>query len=121
MTRRATRTDPIVSPTTKTAVFHVVSSDASDSGVAPVFVTTPALTSPIRAMNAPIPIPIARLRSIGIAFRIISRTLVSTRIVIRTPSATITPIAWGNVSPSAATSVNATNAFSPRPAAKANG
>ena len=72
-------------------------------------------------MNSPMPIPIARLRSIGIALRIASRTPVSTKIVMRTPSTTITPIACGHESPSAPTSVNATNAFSPSPAAIANG
>ena len=80
-----------------------MSSPASESGVAPWFVTTPAFTSPISAMNAPMPIPIARFRSIGIAFRIISRTPVRTRIVIRMPSTTITPIACGNVRPLPAT------------------
>ena len=40
---------------------------------------------------------------------------------MRMPSTTITPIACGNVRPLPATSVNATNAFSPRPAASANG
>ena len=38
-----------------------------------------------------------------------------------TPSITITPIACGQVNPSWPTSVKATNAFSPRPAAIANG
>ncbi len=89
--------------------------------MAPVFVTTPAFTRPISAMNAPMPIPIARLRSIGIAFRTASRTPVRTRTVMTTPSTTMTPIACGNESPFAATSVKATKAFSPNPAASANG
>ena len=67
------------------------------------------------------PIPIASFRSIGIASMIISRRPVSTRTVIRRPSITITPIASGQVRPSCPTSVNATNALSPRPAASANG
>ena len=89
--------------------------------MAPVLVTIPAFTRPISAMNAPMPIPMARFRSIGIAFRTASRTPVSTSTVMTRPSTTITPIACGNESPSAATSVNATNAFSPSPAASANG
>ena len=100
---------------------HVVRSGISESGVAPVFVTTPAFTRPISAMNAPIPIPMARLRSMGIALMIASRTPVSTKIVMRMPSVTMTPIACGNVSLSPSTSVNATNAFNPSPAASANG
>ena len=121
LTLRATSAALSASPTTKIPIGHVVSSAASPSGVGPVLVTTPAFTSPISAMNAPMPIPIARLRSIGIAFRTASRTPVRTRIVMMTPSTTITPIACGNESPFAATSVNATNAFSPSPAASANG
>ena len=68
-------------------------------------------------MNMPIPMPIARFRSMGIAFTTISRTFVSTRTVMTRPSMTITPIACGNDSLSAPTNVNATNAFRPRPAA----
>ncbi len=83
--------------------------------------TTPAFTKPISAMNRPIPMPMDRLRSIGIAFRTASRNPVSTRAVMTRPSVTITPIAWGQVSPLATTRVNATNAFSPSPAAMANG
>ncbi len=89
-------------------------------GFAPA-TTTPAFTNPINAMNRPMPMPIARFRSIGIALRISSRTPVSTKIVIRTPSATITPIACGHVRPSVPTNVNATNALRPSPAAIANG
>ena len=73
------------------------------------------------ARNRPIPIPIARFRSIGMAFRTASRKPVSTRSVMIAPSIAMTPIACGHVSPSVATSVNATNAFSPSPAAIANG
>ena len=83
--------------------------------------TTPALTRPMNAMNSPMPIPIARFRSIGIALRINSRRPVNTKIVIKIPSATITPIACGQVSPSVPTKENATNALSPRPAASAKG
>ena len=72
-------------------------------------------------MNSPMPIPIARFRSIGMAFSTASRNPVSTRTVMTRPSTTITPIACGHVSWSAPTSVNATKALSPSPAASANG
>jgi hypothetical protein len=121
LTRRATSAALRASPTTNTPIGHVVSSPASESGVAPVFVTTPAFTRPISAMKAPMPMPIARFRSIGMAFRIASRTPVSTSTVIRRPSTTMTPMACGNDSPFAATSEKATKALSPNPAASANG
>ena len=83
--------------------------------------TIPALTSPISVMNRPMPTPIARLRSFGMAFSIASRKPTSTDAVTTRPSATITPIACGQVRPRLATSVKATNAFRPSPAASANG
>jgi hypothetical protein len=83
--------------------------------------TMPALTSPMIVRKSPIPIAIARFRSIGIAFRIAFRNPVRTSSVITSPSTTITPIACGQVRPFAATSVNATNAFSPSPEAIAKG
>ena len=83
--------------------------------------TMPPFTRPMIARNRPIPIPIARFRSIGIAFSTASRKPVSTRSVMTAPSLTLTPLACGHVSPSVATSVNVTNAFNPRPAAIANG
>jgi hypothetical protein len=88
-----------------------------DSG----WTTTPAFTSPMNAMNNPMPIPMARLRSSGMALRTASRNPVNTSAVMTRPSMTITPMAWGNVSPNPATSVKATKALSPSPDARANG
>ena len=84
--------------------------------------TTPAFTSPMNAMNRPMPIPIARFRSMGMAFKTASRNPVSTRRVMMIPSATTTPIASAHVrwaGPS--TSVKATKALRPSPAARAKG
>ena len=124
--RRATSVAVIANATTNVRIRSVVRSAAICSGGTggagtSVRVTMPAFTKPIRAMNRPIPIPMARFRSSGIAFMIATRRPVRTRIEITTPSITITPIACGHVSPSAPTSVKATKAFSPRPAAIANG
>ncbi len=83
--------------------------------------TRPAFTRPMKAMNRPIPMPMARLRSIGMAFSTASRNPVSTSPVMTRPSTTMTPMACGQVRPSAPTRVKATNAFRPSPAASANG
>ena len=86
------------------------------------WITIPAFTSPISAMNSPMPIPIARLRSIGIAFRTASRNAGEHE--ERDDHALDDDHAHrlaARCSPSAPTSVKATNAFSPRPAARAKG
>ena len=72
-------------------------------------------------MKSPIPIPIASLRSCGIALITASRKPTSTSAVMTRPSTTITPMASGQLSLSAPTSEKATKALSPRPAASANG
>ena len=56
----------------------------------------------MNAMNNPIPIPMASLRSIGIALSTASRNPVSTSTETIRPSTTMTPIASGHDSPSAA-------------------
>ena len=117
----ATRAAVSASVTRKTSTRSVVRSGLIVTTVPCPATTMPPFTNPMIARNSPIPIPIASFRSIGIASKIISRTPVSTRIEITTPSITITPMACGHVSPSWPTSVNATNAFRPRPAAIANG
>ena len=81
----------------------------------------PMVVNPMNAMNSPMPIPMARFRSRGMAFRTASRNPVTTSAVMTSPSATMTPMAWGQERWSADTSVNATNALRPRPAASANG
>ena len=109
------------SPTTNVRTCRFDRSGFSVMRVALLFTTMPPLTNPMIARNKPIPIPIARFRSIGIAFRTASRNPVSTSTEMTMPSIAMTPIASGHVRPSVATSVNVTNAFSPRPAAIANG
>ena len=119
---RATSAEVIASPTTNVSTRSVARCDAITTGVASLpRITMPPLCSPMMARNRPMPMPIARLRSIGIASRIALRRPVSTRIEITRPSITITPIACSQVSPSVATRVNVTNAFKPSPAAIANG
>ena len=119
--RRATSAPVSASVTRNTRTRSVVRSGLIATTVPAPATTTPPLTNPMIARNSPIPIPIARFRSIGIASMIIVRTFVSTSTEMSSPSSTITPIASGHVSPSVPTSVNATNALSPRPAAIANG
>ena len=83
--------------------------------------TMPASTSPMIVMKRPIPIPMASLRSCGMALMTASRKPTSTSTVIARPSATMTPIASGQLRRSAPTSEKATKALMPRPAASANG
>jgi hypothetical protein len=71
----------------------------------------------MKAMKRPIPIAIAFFNSSGIAFMIASRRPRTTSTKTARPSSTTIPIASGKPSPSFATSVNATTAFSPRPGA----
>jgi hypothetical protein len=78
------------------SIRSVVKSVVSPSGGFPgPCTTTPAFTSPMIIRNKPMPIAIARLRSIGIAFSTALRNPVSTRRVMMMPSTTITPIASG--------------------------
>jgi hypothetical protein len=77
--------------------------------------------NPMKAMNRPIPTPIACFSASGMAFITASRNPVRTRTRMIRPSVTMTPIASGQVRPFPATSWKATTAFRPRPAAMANG
>jgi hypothetical protein len=120
-TVRTTSVDVMARPTTNTRTWRFERFGFSVIRVASLFTTIPPLTNPMIARNNPIPIPIARLRSMGMAFRTASRNPVSTRSVMIAPSITMTPIACGHVRPNVATSENVTNAFSPSPAAIANG
>ena len=71
-------------------------------------------------MKAPIPIPIASLRSKGMASMIRSRRPSTTRTTITAPSMTKIPIIEDQVTRWAATSA-AAKALRPRPEASANG
>ena len=97
-TRRATRAAATSKPTANTRIRSEARSAASETiGDPPSGCTTiPAFTKPMKAMNRPIPIAIARFRSSGIARNTASRKPVSTRTEIASPSITITPIASGH-------------------------
>jgi hypothetical protein len=103
-------------PKSVIATGQVVNS-ARSTGVPSPRMTSPEFTRPMKAMNSPIPIAIAFLSSSGIARMTASRSPMITRIVTASPSTTTSPIASGNPSPSFATSVKATSAFSPSPGA----
>ena len=81
--------------------------------------TTPESTNPIRVMNRPMPTEIATLSCAGTAWKTAVRKPVSTRTRMIRPSRTTRPIASAQVICWA--TVNATNAFSPRPVASASG
>ncbi len=123
-------------PRTRRAISHAVRTkptrntrmgrprmDPSATGSGPDggFTTKPEVKKPMNAMNRPIPTPIARLSPIGTASITASRNRVSTSSVMATPSRNTTVIAWGHVSPRAATSSNATTALSPIPGARTSG
>ena len=97
--------------------------EKSPSGTVPAndFTTTLASKRPIKRRKSPMPTAIARFKLSGIASRIALRNPVSTKIVMKMPSQTITAIASDQVSPSPRINWNATTAFSPIPAARANG
>ena len=59
--------------------------------------TTPALMRPTNAMNRPMPTEMAVRRVFGTALNTAVRKPVSTRIAIRMPSQTTSPIACGQV------------------------
>ena len=81
--------------------------------------TQPASTSPMSAMNRPIPTLIAVLSSDGTAWNTAERKPVSTSTRMIRPSSTTSPIASAQVIPDAIE--NATKALSPRPVASASG
>ena len=106
---------------TKIAIAQVLSFGAIVTTVPWPLITIPASTSPMIVMKRPMPIPMASLRSWGMALMTASRKPTSTSTVIARPSTTMTPIASGQLSRSAPTSEKATKALIPRPAASANG
>src|SRR5205807_270160 len=77
--------------------------------------TMPAAFIPMKSMKSPMPTPMARLSEAGMACMIASRSPVSTKPVMTTPSSTMTPMAAGHGSFKPATSWKATAALSPMP------
>jgi hypothetical protein len=75
----------------------------------------------MKAMNSPMPTPIAFLSAMGMASITASRSPVTTSTVMTRPSSTIRPIASGQVRCWLATKVKATTPFRPSPAAIAKG
>jgi hypothetical protein len=82
--------------------------------------TIRAWTSPRNTMNRPMPAPMARRRSTGIARMTASRTPRSTRSSTMAPSSTTRPIAACQL-PAAGAAWNAMTAFRPMPGASAMG
>ena len=118
-TPRARKTIVTTRPKNVTAIGHVVSRREVDGRARRPGRSPRRCSRPMNAMKNPIPIAIAFFRSSGIASMIRSRMPVNTSIVTAIPSTTTSPIAAGNDSPSPATSLNATTAFSPSPGASA--
>ena len=104
-TRRASRAAVTTSPTRATSVSGSRSEPkvtggstargARDSAATVLAgtTTTRAFTAPMNAMNSPMPAPMARRRSRGIACSSASRRPTSTRTSMSSPSATTSPIA----------------------------
>ncbi len=83
--------------------------------------TKPASTSPIMAMNMPIPTPMAAFMDAGMARKTAERKPETASSTMMMPSRTTRPMASGQVSPSPATMVTATRVLRPRPAAMPKG
>jgi len=81
--------------------------------------TNPASTKPMKAMNSPMPTLIACLSGCGMARMTASRSPVTTRTQISSPSRTTSPIASSQLISGAIW--KATTALSPSPAASASG
>ncbi len=79
----------------------------------------PASTNPMRAMNRPMPTPMAYFSGSGTASNTATRKPVSTRMPMMMPSSTTRPMACGQVISGAI--VKARKLFRPRPAAIASG
>ena len=81
--------------------------------------TNPASTSPMSAMNSPMPTLMAVLSCIGMALKTALRRPTSTSTAMTSPSRTTRPIASAQLICEAIE--NVTNTFRPRPVATANG
>ena len=88
---------------------------SSTGGVPAGLRTKPASNTPTKVMKRPIPIEMPTRSERGTALNTAVRNPVSTKAAISRPSTTIRPIACGQVIFGAM--VNASRAFSPRPAA----
>ncbi len=124
--RRATSTAVSSRPTTKTTVGQPCSWPAGPSCSGTVVPaasgmrrTKPASTSPMSAMNRPMPTLIAVLSCIGIALKTAVRSPTSTSSAMTKPSSTTSPIASSQLIWEA--TENVTKALRPRPVAIAKG
>jgi hypothetical protein len=121
--RRTSSTAVSSRPITKTTVGQPCSSPPTPSwtgtGPASVRRTKPASTSPISAMNRPMPTLMAVFSSIGIALKIAVRRPTRTRTAITMPSSTTSPMASAQLICDATEKV--TKALRPSPVATANG
>ncbi len=99
LTLRTNRAIRISRPIRKIAIGHPLSAPPmpSSTGVPTALRTTPASTRPMKAMNRPMPTEMAARMDRGTALKTALRKPVSTRMVIRTPSQTTRPMAWGHV------------------------
>ena len=109
------------SPKRATATGAAVSSPKVTGTPGGPGLTMPAAFIPMKSMKSPMPTPMARLSEAGMACMIASRSPVSTKPVMTTPSSTMTPMAAGHGSFKPATSWKATAALSPMPEARASG
>ena len=92
-----------------------------ETRVESLFAMIPAFCRPMKAMNRPIPAPMACLSESGIAFRIQERTFVSVRMMNRRPSRNTAVRANCQECPIVRQTVNTKKAFRPMPGARANG
>lgn len=114
------------SPTQNTAVGHEAMEPSIPSPTGTVVLaasgsrrTNPASTSPMKALNAPIPAAMAVLSGPGIAANTAVRNPVRASSTMITPLTTTSPIASGQLTCGAM--VTATSVLMPSPVAMANG
>ncbi len=127
-TFRTTRAIVRIRPKTNTRVGQPSSTPSKPSPTGTVVWATsgmrrtkPAFTSPISAMNRPMPTTIAVFRLSGTALKTAVRNPVRTRMSMVSPASTTTPIMSGQVSSGFVATVIATKALTPRPVASAKG
>ncbi len=108
-------------PTTVTArgTIGTLPTSTSPTGVPPLTLIRPPSTRPMKRMKKPMPTTIAFFSSSGIEWKIASRKPVITRIVMATPSRTMSPMALSKLRPWPSTRLKATTALSPMPGAMA--
>ena len=89
--------------------------------VASLLTIMPALNSPIKVINKPIPAEIPIFNDLGIVLTIISRMLVKVKTINITPSTKTAASATFQLTPIPITTLNVKNALSPMPGASAIG